>query len=118
MQSDEDEKEATQIPDELLRTIESHLWLANLEVSSGITPTMSANSEMPRQPHPDGPTAMTRNQLACDQSALEEAQAACDVSSMLRGLVSNMHLLSKFSREAGFTPYLGHARYIDSMPVI
>ena len=35
-----------------------------------------------------------------------------DVARMLRGVVSNMHLLAKFSREAGFTPYLGHARYI------
>ena len=53
VQTDEDEKEVAQVPDELRRTIESHLWLANLEVSSGITPTMSTNSAMPRQPHPD-----------------------------------------------------------------
>ena len=43
---------------------------------------------------------------------VEKAHAARDVSSMLRGVVSNMHLLAKFSREAGFTPYLGHAHYI------
>ena len=28
------------IPDELGRTIQSHLWLANLEMSSGTAPTM------------------------------------------------------------------------------
>ena len=110
VQTDEDEKEAAQIPHELRRTIESHLWLANLEASLGIT--MSANSGMPRQPHPDGPTVMTRNPLACAQIALEEAHAAHDVSRMLRGVVSNMHLLAIFSREARFTPYLGHAHYV------
>ena len=31
---------------------------------------------------------------------------------MLRGVVFNMHLLAKLSREAGFTPYVGHAHYI------
>ena len=30
---------------------------------------------------------------------------------MLKGVVSNMHLLAKFSREAGFLPYIGHAHY-------
>ena len=47
------------IPDELARTIQSHLWLANLEISSGCTPTMSSTSKLPRQPRPDGPTIMT-----------------------------------------------------------
>ena len=49
---------------------------------------------------------MTRNQLACEQVALGEAQADRDVSRMLRGVVSNMHLLAKFSRQAGFTSML------------
>ena len=31
---------------------------------------------------------------------------------MLRGVVSNMHLLAKLSREAGLLPYIGHAHYI------
>ena len=96
VQTDEDEQIATQVPDELRRTVESHLWLANLETSSGITPTMSTTSGMPREPHPEGPTAMTWSQLACEQIVLEEAHAAQD------GVVSNMHLLAKLSREAGF----------------
>ena len=31
---------------------------------------------------------------------------------MLKRVVSNMHLLAKLSREAGFMPYVGHAHYI------
>ena len=100
------------VPDELARTIQSHLWLANLEMSSGTTPTMSSTSKLPQQPHPDGPTIMTWNQLQHEQNALVEAHKARDVSRMLRGVVSNLHLLAKFSREAGFLPYIGHARYI------
>ena len=69
---------------------------------------------MPREPHPEGPTEMTCNELAWEQIALEQAHAAHDVSRMLRGVVSNMHLLAKLSREAGFTPYAGHAHYIDA----
>ena len=30
-------------PDELAQTIDSHLWLANLEISSGMSPAMSVN---------------------------------------------------------------------------
>ena len=110
VQTGEDEGDETAIPDELRRAIESHLWLTNLEVFSGMTPTMSVNSETPRQPHPDGPTTVTRNQLATEQIAL--AHANQDVSRMLQGVVSNTHLLAKFSRGAGFTPDLGHAHYI------
>ena len=73
---------------------------------------MSATAGMPKEPHPEGPTEMTWNQLACEQIALEEAHAAHDVSRMLRGLVSNVHLLAKLSREAKFTPSVGHAHYI------
>ena len=97
---------------ELSRTIESHLWLANLEMLSGIAPTMSTTSRMPRDPHPEGPAEMTWTQLAHERVALEQAHAAHDVSGMLRGVVSNMHLLAKLSREAGFTPHVGHAHYI------
>ena len=97
------------IPDELGRTIQSHLWLANLEMSSGNTPTMSSTSQLPQQPHPDGPTMMTWNQLQHEQNALVSAHKDGDVSRMLRGVVSIMHLLAKLSREAGFLPYMGHA---------
>ena len=41
--------------------------------------------------------------------ALVNAHQARDVSRMLRGVVSK---LAKFSREAGFLPYIGHAHYI------
>ena len=37
-------------PDELAQTIDSHLWLANLEISSGIAPAMSTTSHIPRDP--------------------------------------------------------------------
>ena len=100
------------IPDELCRTIQSHLWLANLETSSGTTPTMSSTSKLPQQPHPDGPTIVTWNLLEHEHNALVQAHADNDVSRMLRGVVSNMHLLTKLSREAGFLPYIGHAHYI------
>ena len=99
----------TPVPDELSRTIESHLWLANLETSSGCTPTMSSTSKLPRQPHPDGPSIITWHQLEHEQNALVQAHDDNDVSRMLRGVVSNMHLLS---REAGFLPYIGHAHYL------
>ena len=105
VQTNKDAQAVAPVYDELSRTIESHLWLANLEMSSGITPTMSTTSKMPREPHPQGPIEMTWTQLAHEQIALEEAHAAHDVSRMLRGVVSNMHLLAKLSREAGFTPY-------------
>ena len=55
---------------------------------------------------------MTWNQLAHEQDALVRAHADNNVSRMLRGVVSNMHLFAKLSREAGFTPYVGHAHYI------
>ena len=100
------------IPDELSRTIESHLWLANLEISSGNTPTMSTTSKLPQQPPPDGPTIMTWHQLEHEQNALVRAHADSDVSRMLEGVVSNIHLLAKPSFEAGFTPYIGHAHHI------
>ena len=99
-------------PDELTRTIQSHLWLANLEISSGIAPAMSSTSQMPRQPHPDGPTTMTWHQLEDAQKAIVKGHSERNVSAMLKGVVSNMHILAKFSREAGFLPYIGHAHYL------
>ena len=38
----EDDSLDGSVPDELARTIQSHLWLANLEILSGCTPTWSA----------------------------------------------------------------------------
>ena len=87
------------IPDELSRTFESHLWLANLEKLAGTTPTMSTTSQLPQQPHPDGPTTTTRHQLEHKQNALVRAHEDNDVSRTLRGVVSNMHLLALLSRE-------------------
>ena len=55
---------------------------------------------------------MTWNQLQHEQDALVNAHKAGDVSRMLRGVVSNMHLLAKLSREAGFLPYIRHAHCI------
>ena len=88
--TDEDAEDTTLVPDELRRAFESHLWLTNLEVSCGITCTMSVNSEMPRTPHPNGPTRMTMNQLATEQIALVRAHADQNISRMLKGVVSNM----------------------------
>ena len=100
-------------PDELARTIiQSHLWLANLEISSGIAPAMSTTTQMPREPHPDGPTTMTWHQLEDAQGAVVQGHRDRNVSAMLKGVVANMHILAKFSREAGFLPYIGHAHYI------
>ena len=89
----EDEIGNGSIPDELARAIQSHLWLANLEMSSGTTPTMSSTSKLPRQPHPDGPSIMTWHQLEHAQNAFVEARKAGDVSGMLKGVVSNMQAL-------------------------
>ena len=108
----EDDPSDGSVPEELARTIQSHLWLANLEISSGCTPTWSATLPIPREPHPDGPTIMTWNQLEDVHTAIVTAHREHDVSGMLKGVVSNMHLLAKFAREAGFLPYIGHAHYI------
>ena len=108
----DDERREDPIPDELSRTIQSHLWLVNLEMSSGSTPTMSSTAQLPQQPHPDGPSLMTWNLLEHVHDALVQAHAHNDVSKMLKGVVSNMHILTKLSREAGFLPYIGHAHYI------
>ena len=98
MQTDNDSNEAKDIFDELRRTIDSHLWLTNLEVSSGITPTMSMTSAMPRRPHPDGPTGLTISQLDDAQLQLKQAYIEQDILRMLKGVVSNMHCLVERSR--------------------
>ena len=111
VQTDDDSSDGS-IPEELARTIQSHPWLANLEISSGCTPTWSSTLPIPRKPHPDGPTIMTWHQLEDVHKAIVTAHREQDVSEMLKGVVSNMHLLAKFAREAGFLPYIGHAQYI------
>ena len=110
VQTDDVVPEST--PDELARTIDCHLWLANLEISSGMSPAMSVNSCVPREPHPDGPTTMTWHLLEDAQQAIIQGKRDRDVSAMLKGVVANMHVLCRFSREAGFLPYIGHAHYI------
>ena len=112
VQIDEDAGNATTVPDELRRTIDSRLWLTNVEASSGITPTMFTRSDVPREPHADGPARLTLSQLSDAQLALAGAHIDQDVSQMLKRVVTNVHLLAKFSREAGFVPYLGHAHYL------
>ena len=111
VQTDQDLADGS-TPDELAQTIQSHLWLANLEITSSIAPAMSTTSQMPREPHPDGPTTMTWHQLEDAQKAIVKGHSDRNVSAMLKGVVVNMHILSKFSREAGFLPYIGHAHYI------
>ena len=55
---------------------------------------------------------MTMSQLLDSHVQLEAAHRTRDFSKMLKSVVTNMHCLAKFSREAGFTPYLGHAHYL------
>ena len=55
---------------------------------------------------------MTWHQLEDVHKANVSAHREREVSGMLKGVVSNMHLLAKFAREAGFLPYIGHAHYI------
>ena len=75
-QTDDSEgKDMPTVPEELRQTITigSHLWLTNLEVSAAITPSMLLQPSLPRQPHPDGPTLLARNQLLDAQLKLEQA---------------------------------------------
>ena len=101
VQTDQDLSDGS-TPDELVRTIQSHLWLANLDISPGIAPAMSTTTQMPREPHPDGPTTMTWHQLEDAQGAIVQGHRDRNVSAMLKGVVANMHILAKISREAGF----------------
>ena len=94
VQTGDGTSDPTSVPDELRRAIDSHLWLTNLEISSGSAPTMSSNSQLPRRPHPDGPSMMTANQLAEAQAELERAHVDQDITRMLKGDVSNMHYLA------------------------
>ena len=65
----EDELIDGSTPDELTRTIKSHLWLANLEVSSGTTPTMSSTSKLPQQTHPDGGISWNMHKMPLGKQA-------------------------------------------------
>ena len=102
VQTDQDMTDGS-TPDELTRTIQSHLWLANLEISSGIAPAMSTTSQMPREPHPDGPTTMTWHQLEDAQKAIVKGHSDRNVSAMLKGVVANMHILANSPERQGFS---------------
>ena len=52
------------------------------------------------------------NLLEDAQQAIIQGKRDRDVSAMLKGVVANMHVLCRFSREAGFLPYIGHAHYL------
>ena len=94
VQTDERPSEEA-IPDELGRAIQSHLWLANLETLSGTTPTMSSTSKLPQQPHPDGPTMMTWNQLQHEQTALVNAHKDAPYASRKARRRQFEHLLGR-----------------------
>ena len=47
------------------------------------------------------------SQLLDSQLKLDEGHQQRGMSKMLKDVVTNMHCLIKFSREAGLTPYLG-----------
>ena len=55
---------------------------------------------------------MTWRQLEDAQETIVQGHRDRSVSTMLKGVVANMRILCKFSREAGFLPYIGHAHYI------
>ena len=76
------------------------MWLANLEVSAGILSSMLRQPAIPRHPHPDGPTPMT-SQLLDSSTQLEATYRDRDLSRMLKGVVTDTHCLTKFSREGG-----------------
>ena len=78
----------------------------------GDAPSMLLQPAIPRQQHPEGPTALTMSQLLDSHTQLEAARRGRDLSKMLKGVVTNMRCLVKFVREAGLTPYIGHAHYI------
>ena len=109
---DSEDEDIPPIPEELRQTIGCHLWLANLEVSAAISPSMLLTPSFTMHPHPDGPTPTTMNQLLDSQVKLEEAHQNRDLTRMLKGVITNMHCLTKFARETGLTLYIGHAHYL------
>ena len=55
---------------------------------------------------------MTIEQMLNSQLKLDQAHQQRDISKMLKGVVTNMHCLAKFSTEAGLTSYIGNAHYL------
>ena len=49
---DDDDDTPSNVPEELRKTIGCHLWLANLEASAEITPSMLRQPSLPRHPLP------------------------------------------------------------------
>ena len=91
------------IPDEL-KTIGTHLWLANMEVSAQSL-VLKPLSENP--PNPNRLTPMTKAQLLDAQTQIETSCKDKHLTRMLKGVVTNMHCLMTLSREAGFIPLFG-----------
>ena len=81
----EDSDDPPDIPAELKQTIGCHLWLANLELSAAITPSMLRQPSLPRHPHSDD--LLLRLCPNCTQAKLDEAH----LSKMLKGVVTNTH---------------------------
>ena len=55
---------------------------------------------------------MTWHQLADVHKTIVQGHSDRNMSTMLKGVVANMHMLAKLSREAGFLPYIGLAHSI------
>ena len=105
------DENSSDIPDELLQTIGSHLWLANLETSAGTPPDVRLKPQISRHPLPNEPAALTRSQLLDTHTQLGAARKDRNLSKMLEGVVTSMHCLTKFSREAGLTRRLKNYQY-------
>ena len=100
VQTESDQRDGS-TSDELTQTIQSHLWLANLEMSSTIPKSMSIVPLVPREPHPDGPTMMTWNQLEDAQNAIVQGHVNQDVSAMLKGVVAEYAYLVEVCKGSG-----------------
>ena len=73
---------------ELRKTIESHLWLANVAASS-----QNLALKPPAQ-NPAQLTAFTKAQFLDAQTQLEAACGDRHLTKMLKGVVTNMHCLA------------------------
>ena len=82
-----------EVPDELKKTISSHLWIANVE-ASGKKLILKPPSRNPPNPH--GLPSMTKAQLP-DQTQLEAACTDKRLTRMLKGVITNTHCLTTFS---------------------
>ena len=106
------EGDTTGIFEELRQTVGCRLWLTNLEAPAAITPGCCINPHFLVFHIQMDPTPMTRQQFLDAQLQLEQAHQQRDITQMLKRVVTSMHCLAKFSREAGLTPFVGHAHYI------